>query len=110
MMEQIAVISGVSSGLGQAMVESLLEREYKVYGFSRSGLDVDHSLYTDVIGDIRNESSVEELFELIESEAGAVHLLINNAGVCEMDSLGETSTKMFMNTLETNTLGTFLMI
>jgi len=110
MVDQIAVVTGASSGLGMAMVEYLLEREYKVYGFSRSGLDLDHPLYTDVQGDIRDESSVEEFFQLIEDEVGAVHLLVNNAGICEMDDLGETSVKMFMNTLETNTLGPFLML
>jgi NAD(P)-dependent dehydrogenase (short-subunit alcohol dehydrogenase family) len=105
--KKYAIVTGASSGLGEAMVMSLLEKEYTVFGFSRSGLAIEDENYIDIECDIRVEEQVEKAFSIIEKETEGVDLLINNAGICEMSPVGETSSEEFTNHLETNTLGTF---
>jgi NAD(P)-dependent dehydrogenase (short-subunit alcohol dehydrogenase family) len=106
----IAIVTGASSGLGEAIVSELLKRDYLVYGFSRSGLDLDHPAYTDVQGDIRDEEAVSEFYSLISEQTSGIDLLVNNAGICEMTALDELELNDFANILQTNTLGPFLML
>lgn len=107
MAHKVAVVTGVSSGLGEAMVSSLLDRQYLVYGLSRSGLELEHPNYTDIQGDIQDESAVEEFANLVDDEVGDVELIINNAGICPMGNISDTSSEDFLNTYKTNTLGAF---
>ncbi|MCM2351447.1 MAG: SDR family oxidoreductase [Bacteriovoracaceae bacterium] len=108
-MEKCAIITGSSSGLGLEMTKSLLFSGYTVFGGSRSGTDLEHDNFYDVELDITSEESVDEFFETVREFTDKVHLVINNAGICEMTSLSDTSTESFEMHLATNTVGPFLL-
>ena len=108
-MEKCALVTGSSSGLGLAMTKSLIESGYIVFGGSRSGTDLVHDNFYDVELDITSAESVEEFYETIREFTDKIHLVVNNAGICEMASIAETSAEAFALHLATNTVGPFLL-
>lgn len=108
-MDKCAIITGSSSGLGLEITKSLLFSGYTVFGGSRSGTELEHDNFYDVELDITSAESVEEFFETVREFTDQVHIVVNNAGLCEMQSLSETSTESFELHLATNTLGPFLL-
>ena len=76
----IALVTGASSGIGQATAERLAKAGYKVYGTSRRGAQEGrrsfHMLPLDVTSDESVEAAVSQLIRL----EGRVDLLVNNAG------------------------------
>lgn len=108
-MEKCALVTGSSSGLGLEISKYLLESGYMVFGGSRSGTDIEHDNFYDVELDITSEESVEEFFEAVREFTPTFDLVINNAGICEMSSVAETSLEQFEQHLATNTVGPFLL-
>lgn len=101
------LITGTSSGLGYAMATMLLEQGHTVIGLSRTGTQLDHSNFIDVICDIREEESVEEMYSLIKNHTDRLDAIVLNAGIFEISPLNETSSKEFRDQLDTNVIGAF---
>ena len=110
MSEKFAIVTGTSSGLGKAMAELLLEKNYTVFGGSRSGSTIDHDNFFDISLDVTSEESVEEFYGLVKDTTDEVQLLVNNAGICQMSSIEDTKLKDFEGQLKTNLVGPFLML
>ena len=108
-MEKCAIVTGSSSGLGLEITKSLLFAGYTVFGGSRSGTEIEHDNFYDVELDITSEESVEEFYETVREFTESIHLVVNNAGMCEMSPLSEMETETFEMHLATNTIGPFLM-
>jgi 3-oxoacyl-[acyl-carrier protein] reductase len=108
-MEKYAIVTGSSSGLGLEISKVLLELGYTVFGGSRSGTEIEHDLFYDVELDVTSPESVEEFFETVREFTPHLNLIVNNAGICEMSSIGETTVDDFEQLLATNTLGPFLL-
>ena len=108
-MEKCALVTGSSSGLGLEITKSLIESGYTVFGGSRSGTEFEHENFYDVELDITSEESVEEFFETIREYTSKLDLIVNNAGICEMSPLSETTLEQFESHLATNTVGPFLL-
>ncbi len=108
-MEKCALVTGSSSGLGLEITKSLIESGYTVFGGSRSGTEFEHENFYDVELDITSEESVEEFFETIREYTSRLDLIVNNAGICEMSPLSETTLEQFESHLATNTIGPFLL-
>jgi len=75
----IALVTGASSGIGQATAQRLALAGYKVYGTSRKGAESEQAfkmLSLDVTSDESVETAVKELIRL----EGRIDLLVNNAG------------------------------
>lgn len=108
-MDRCAIVTGSSSGLGLEITKSLLYSGFTVFGGSRSGTNIEHDNFYDVELDIASEESVEEFFETVREFTEDVHLVVNNAGICEMSPLSETSSEAFEQHLLTNTMGPFLL-
>ncbi len=107
MEDKFALITGTSSGLGHQMAQFLLEEGYTVIGVSRRESPINHPQFIDILCDIRDEASVEEMYELVANHSETLDLIVLNAGIFEMAPLIETSTKEFNNHLQTNVLGAF---
>ncbi len=105
--DKVAVITGTSSGLGMAMAASCLERGFLVFGGSRSESPIRHENYIDLELDIRSEKSVINFFAEIAKETEVVDVLINNAGICEMNSFSDLDRDVFIDHFQTNILGAY---
>jgi NAD(P)-dependent dehydrogenase (short-subunit alcohol dehydrogenase family) len=106
---KFALVTGSSSGLGLEITKSLLSSGFTVFGGSRSGTNFEHDNFYDVELDLNSEESVEEFFDTIREFTDQIHLVINNAGICEMVPVSEMSVESFEEHLSTNTVGPFLL-
>jgi NAD(P)-dependent dehydrogenase (short-subunit alcohol dehydrogenase family) len=80
MKSKIALVTGASSGIGQATAQRLAQAGYKVYGTSRRGDQGGRQPFPMLALDVTSEESVEAAVqELIRAE-GRIDLLVNNAG------------------------------
>ena len=77
-MSKVAVVTGASSGIGEAVARRLLKEGYRVYGLSRRGTAPEGALGMQL--DVTDESRVGEVFRDIVRREGRIDLLINNAG------------------------------
>ncbi|MGZ4979752.1 MAG: SDR family NAD(P)-dependent oxidoreductase, partial [Methylobacter sp.] len=76
----VALVTGASSGIGEATAEQLAKAGYKVYGTSRRGAQAGQRSYEMLALDVTSDESVEAaVAELIRRE-GRIDLLVNNAG------------------------------
>src|ERR1051326_5650414 len=80
MSSKIAVVTGASSGIGEATAERLASAGYKVYGTSRRGGQGGQGSFAMLPLDVTSDESVETaVAEVLRSE-GRIDLLVNNAG------------------------------
>src|SRR2546423_15560485 len=76
----IALVTGASSGIGQATAERLAQAGYKVYGTSRRGAQVGQRSYEMLPLDVTSDDSVEAVVREVMRREGRIDLLLNNAG------------------------------
>jgi len=80
---KVAIVTGVSSGIGRATAEALLARGAAVAGWGRTAPEgLDHDRFQFFACDVRDEHAVAEALTNTLRELGPeVHALVNNAGV-----------------------------
>jgi NAD(P)-dependent dehydrogenase (short-subunit alcohol dehydrogenase family) len=76
----VALVTGASSGIGEATAKRLTAAGFKVYGTSRRGAQSGERAFPMLALDVTNDASVEAaVSDLIRLE-GRIDLLVNNAG------------------------------
>ncbi|GAA1620220.1 SDR family oxidoreductase [Kribbella sancticallisti] len=77
----VAVVTGTSRGLGEAIAARLLADGYEVIGISRSGSPgLRGPGFLDLRADLGDASTRDELVERILADGHQVNVLVNNAG------------------------------
>ncbi len=116
---KVAIITGVSSGIGSALALDLVNAGMIVVGLARRVERIDdlkNSISPNAKGklhsfkcDISNDDDVKIAFEWIEKTFGTVHVLVNNAGVSVLTSLTDDGNeKQLKNVIQTNLWGLVL--
>ena len=105
-MSQTVLVTGASSGIGQATARLLAERGFKVFGTARKPQASHSSNITMVPLDVRSDDSVRSCVERV----GPIDVLVNNAGYSLMGSAEETSLEEAKAQLETNFFGVVRMV
>jgi 3-oxoacyl-[acyl-carrier protein] reductase len=115
--EQIALITGGATGIGHAFSEGLLargigrvviaSRREAALGRAADGLNAkfDGDRVASIVFDIRDRASTEKLVRQIESDFGAIDILINNAGLAVAESIDAISEDGWNQVMETNVRG-----
>src|SRR4051794_35026778 len=103
---KIALVTGASSGIGEATAARLATAGYTVYGTSRRGTSAGtrsfHMLPLDVTSDASVEAAVGEVIQ----REGRIDLLVNNAGVgVAPGGAEESSIEQARSLFETNFFG-----
>ncbi len=80
MNNKIAIVTGASSGIGQATAELLAQAGYTVYGTSRKGTSAGQRSFEMLALDVTSDESVEALIAEVMRRHGRIDLLVNNAG------------------------------
>ncbi|MFY9327951.1 MAG: oxidoreductase [Georgfuchsia sp.] len=76
----IALVTGASSGIGEATALRLTAAGYKVYGTSRRGAQTGQRSFEMLPLDVTNDVSVEAAISEVMQREGRIDLLVNNAG------------------------------
>jgi NAD(P)-dependent dehydrogenase (short-subunit alcohol dehydrogenase family) len=77
---KIALVTGASSGIGEATAERLSKAGYKVYGTSRRGAQAGKRSFEMLSLDVTSDESVEAAVTEVTRRDGRIDLLVNNAG------------------------------
>lgn len=77
---KVALVTGASSGIGQATAELLAKAGYTVYGTSRRGGNAGGVAYTMLSLDVTSDASVDDTVQELIRREGRIDLLVNNAG------------------------------
>lgn len=105
-MGKIIVVSGASSGIGEALAKSLHQDGHIVYGLSRSVVK-DNPGLTHVACDITKESDIDHAVQLITSQQGHVDMLVNCAGMGISGAVEYTSFDSAKRIFDVNVFGLF---
>jgi NAD(P)-dependent dehydrogenase (short-subunit alcohol dehydrogenase family) len=76
----IALVTGASSGIGEATAQRLAMAGYKVYGTSRHSLQSGQRSFEMLPLDVTSDESVEAAVRQLIRLEGRIDLLVNNAG------------------------------
>lgn len=80
MESKIALVTGASSGIGEAIATQLAAGGYRVYGTSRRGAQAGRRPYEMIALDVTSDASVQQAVAAIIDKEGRIDLLVNNAG------------------------------
>jgi NAD(P)-dependent dehydrogenase (short-subunit alcohol dehydrogenase family) len=80
MKSKTALVTGASSGIGEATAERLARAGYKVYGTSRRGAQGGERSFEMLTLDVTQDESVEAAVGEVMRLDGRIDLLVNNAG------------------------------
>lgn len=105
---KIAVITGVSKGIGLAICNQLLDKGVSVYGLGRTQAPVNHPNFRFIQTDIRKYEEVEAAFREFLSETGnRLHIVVNNAGLGYFGYIEDHTLEQWHQMYETNVHGIF---
>jgi NADP-dependent 3-hydroxy acid dehydrogenase YdfG len=103
-----AIVTGVSKGIGKALVHQLLDKGVTVAGWSRSEPDFQHENFKFFATNIADEASVANAFdESIFYLGGSVDILINNAGFGLFRTLENHTSEEWENMFAVNVHGIY---
>lgn len=108
--DKIVVVTGASSGIGQATAKSFIEQGATVFGFGRNkaGLEAVDGLLP-CPGDITNHAELENYLKFIVDKHGGIDVLVNNAGFSYYSRHAESSLEEWRMTMAVNLEGYYVM-
>src|SRR5437763_10516402 len=77
---KIALVTGASSGIGEATAQRLAMAGYKVYGTSRRTAGAGQRPFEMLPLDVNSDESVEAVVRNVMRIDGRIDILVNNAG------------------------------
>jgi NAD(P)-dependent dehydrogenase (short-subunit alcohol dehydrogenase family) len=77
---RIALVTGASSGIGEATAQRLAAAGYRVYGTSRRGAGAGERSFSMLPLDVTSDESVAAVVKEVIGLEGLIDLLVNNAG------------------------------
>lgn len=109
--KKVALVTGVSSGIGRATATLLSGRGFRVFGRMRRPNGSNTALKnTEVVQlDVCDEESVRLCLRTVMERAGRIDALVNNAGYALLGSSEETSIEQAKELFETNFFGVLRM-
>lgn len=110
MKDKIVIITGASSGIGEASVKRFLDEGAKIVGCGiedKMSIEVRNALY--VKADLCKYEEAENVVKKCVEVFGCVDTVINCAGVSFVQSLESATTQMFEREMSINVTGVFNM-
>jgi len=102
---KVAILTGANGQLGQSFLTTLVNENYLVYAVD---LNIDNIKETDTIKPIQLDITDEIKVHNFYKEINKINVVINNAGIGVFTSFEDRTAKEFMQVMNVNLLGTFL--
>ncbi|MCB5196792.1 SDR family oxidoreductase [Deefgea salmonis] len=116
-LNQVAVVTGGSTGIGFAIAKALLtEGAKRVYITGRSAKSLDEATATlgdaaiSVVSDVSSLANLQTLKHEIEKRGDQLDAVFANAGIAENNFFGETTEADFGKTFDINVKGVFFTV
>ena len=107
MKTRTVLVTGATRGLGKALVEHFLAAGHTVIGCGRGEPSVAHERYTHWRLDVTDDTAVSGMFAELKRTIVTLDVLINNAGVANMNAVALTPIEAARRVIETNFLAAF---
>ena len=114
---RVAVVTGASSGIGEACALAFVDKGAKVVLAARRAERLDKLVKRiegmggealAVTTDVTREADVDNLFENALERFGTVDVLINNAGIADSTAAHQLDLELWMRVINTNLTSAFL--
>ena len=113
---RVIAVTGASRGIGAAIAEELARRGYFVGCLSRKGVGPEERLASPALAassinlacDVTDEARIKAAFAALADRAGAIHGLVNNAGLHLEGPSHEFPTAEFERVMATNVTAVFV--
>lgn len=103
---KVALVTGASSGIGEATAQRLSQAGYKVYGTSRRGGQAGQRSFEMLPLDVTQDESVDAAVQKLMQLEGRIDLLVNNAGFSTAPAgAEESSMEQVRSIFDTNFFG-----
>ena len=102
---KVALVTGASSGMGQATARMLAEEGARVFTAQRGSSELET-----IPADFSDPDSPEAVIRAISEAAGQLDILVNNAGVMREGTVEETTPQDWHLHLQVNLTAPFLLI
>jgi NAD(P)-dependent dehydrogenase (short-subunit alcohol dehydrogenase family) len=109
-LSRVALVTGASSGFGQATAALLAAQGIQVFGTSRVPAHNAPGGFELLPLDVCSETSVQTCVQTILGRTGRIDLLVNNAGFAQGGALEENSLEDAQAQFETNVFGVLRML
>lgn len=118
-MNKVVLVTGASSGIGEATVKLFASRGFDVVIHYCNGEDRSHLIAKEIRenyqvrtfcikADISNEEDVKNMVERIKNKFGKIDVLVNNAGIAIDSDFAVKNADSFRKILDVNLIGPFL--
>jgi NAD(P)-dependent dehydrogenase (short-subunit alcohol dehydrogenase family) len=110
---RVAVITGGNSGIGLATAKEFVAQGAYVFITGRRQAELDKAVkeigsnVTAVQGDVSNLDDLDRLYKTVKEEKGSVDILVANAGMVELVTLGDATPEHFDKIFNINARGVF---
>ncbi len=109
--KEVVLITGASSGIGQATARLLAQRGFTVFGTTRNLLGPEAIPTVEMLSlDVRLDESVNACVDAVLKRAGHLDVLVNNAGYSLVGPIEESLLEEAKAQFETNFFGVVRMI
>ncbi|HLN85594.1 MAG TPA: SDR family NAD(P)-dependent oxidoreductase [Candidatus Limnocylindrales bacterium] len=114
---KIALVTGGGTGIGKAIAASLCKNGAKVAVLSRNMARIERAaaelnklnpMVLPVQMDLRRKDDVRRAVAEVVSKFGAVHILVNNAGISGLSLMSDEDDSKWHDIIDTNLNGTYL--
>jgi NAD(P)-dependent dehydrogenase (short-subunit alcohol dehydrogenase family) len=106
MTTKVALVTGASSGIGEATAQRLAQAGYAVFGTSRRAAPAGPRSFEMLTLDVTQDESVEAAVQELLRRAGRIDVLVNNAGFGFAPAgAEESSTEQAQSIFDTNFFG-----
>jgi NAD(P)-dependent dehydrogenase (short-subunit alcohol dehydrogenase family) len=103
--QRVALVTGVSSGIGEATTRALKAAGYRVFGTVRAPDGAVPEGVERVTLDVRDEASITAGVASVIARAGRIDALVNNAGATMVGAIEETDTTQAQALFDVNFFG-----
>jgi NAD(P)-dependent dehydrogenase (short-subunit alcohol dehydrogenase family) len=105
--QKVAIITGASQGIGEALVRGYRDRNFRVVASSRSIRPSSDPDILTVAGDVADPETAERIVSQALERFGRIDTLVNNAGIFIAKPFTDYTDDDYANILSTNLKGFF---